>query len=807
MIRLGSAVLLALALLAGLILIPLGIVRAATFDVGCGASRADDLIDAINGANNNGQADTINLTAGCAYTLTFVDNSDATGSNGLPRIVSPITINGNGATILRDPTTPFDFRLFFVTAAGQLTLSEVTVRSGREKSAAGGGLYNAGQLVVVDSVIRQNSLIALPAGDPLQGGGIYNSGTLILSNSLVASNTVLNTVNATGEVFGGGLYNSGQVTITHSEIRHNEAQSVGTATGGGLYNSGQLWLEESLVSTNTADSLGGGMATAGSAASVVLSQATFGYNTTGGDGGAIYYAGSDGTMQITKTILSYNEAGGDGGAIYYAATGGTTQITNTTLSGNQAGSDGGGLVVADGTVSLNYTTIATNSGGGVYRSGGTLKLHNTLVGDNSPVDCSGVISSLGYNLVEDATGCTIGGVITGNITGQDPQLEPLSDDTHALGYNSPALNGGDPAACIATDQRGVTRPYGDRCDIGAYEVRLGLSLSKTVDNSLVRPGDTVTYTVTVINNSDIKLSDATISDTLPPDLSFIGPVTLEQATGTTTITPTALPLLVSGVSIPVGGQIEASYPVQVSSGIGDGLTLLTNTAAVTTWQITTPAENSQQITVAGDNCPLDPSITFEPINPEADETINFVGGIAGGTGPITFTWNFGDSTAQLLGQFRQYAYWREGYYTVLLTVTGQGCPRSALAQTTIQVGDGVSDYYTFLPLLNRTISSTTVTAAQPERRDQPPGQPRGLGGRVEGETIHLSWQPGEGAISGYRLYRRPRAGDAAFRPAATLPPNRTDYPAACGYIYLVTAYNAAGESPPGPASYYSPACR
>jgi hypothetical protein len=32
-----------------------------------------------------------------------------------------------------------------------------------------------------------------------------------------------------------------------------------------------------------------------------------------------------------------------------------------------------------------------------------------------------------------------------------------------------AVDRGNPASCPATDQRGVGRPYGSRCDIGAYE--------------------------------------------------------------------------------------------------------------------------------------------------------------------------------------------------------------------------------------------------------------------------------------------------------------------------------------------------
>jgi hypothetical protein len=65
----------------------------------------------------------------------------------------------------------------------------------------------------------------------------------------------------------------------------------------------------------------------------------------------------------------------------------------------------------------------------------------------------------------------------------DPLLGPLQDNggptwTHALLYNSPAIDAGDPVNCTPTDQRGVARPIdGDSdgtavCDIGAVEFEL-----------------------------------------------------------------------------------------------------------------------------------------------------------------------------------------------------------------------------------------------------------------------------------------------------------------------------------------------
>lgn len=41
--------------------------------------------------------------------------------------------------------------------------------------------------------------------------------------------------------------------------------------------------------------------------------------------------------------------------------------------------------------------------------------------------------------------------------------------THALFLGSPGLDAGDDSACPPIDQRGILRPGGAACDIGAFE--------------------------------------------------------------------------------------------------------------------------------------------------------------------------------------------------------------------------------------------------------------------------------------------------------------------------------------------------
>lgn len=109
-----------------------------------------------------------------------------------------------------------------------------------------------------------------------------------------------------------------------------------------------------------------------------------------------------------------------------------------------------------------------------------LTLRDTLVGGNldrggEARDCAklgGAITSLGRNLVGDTGGCAYQQG-PGDIVNQRALLTELRDNggptlTHALKKTSPAVNAG--AGCTRTDQRGVKRKLGGRCDIGAWEL-------------------------------------------------------------------------------------------------------------------------------------------------------------------------------------------------------------------------------------------------------------------------------------------------------------------------------------------------
>jgi CSLREA domain-containing protein len=207
-------------------------------------------------------------------------------------------------------------------------------------------------------------------------------------------------------------------------------------------------------------------------------------------GGGILAAGP---LTVIDSTIAGNTATFGGGLSTEGA--GNVTLINSTVSGNAAYEDGGGISVeTDGQVSLKNVTVANNradydgngggDGGGVFTStsggGGVLSLRDSIIAANTDggkeaPDCAilgGAILSLGRNLVGDTNGC---GYATGpgDVVNQRAKLIGLRDnggptETHALKKGSPAIDAG--KGCAGTDQRGVKRGLGGRCDIGAWEL-------------------------------------------------------------------------------------------------------------------------------------------------------------------------------------------------------------------------------------------------------------------------------------------------------------------------------------------------
>jgi hypothetical protein len=366
------------------------------------------LIAAISTANSNGEVNTIRLQAG-TYTLRAPDN-DTDGPNGLPSITSPLTIVGAGArnTIIEREAAAPQFRLLHVAPTGLLKLEDLTAR--------GGLLVGMFQLF---------------------GGGLLNRGTAIISESALTDSTARGGGPGVGS--GGGIANLGQLVIARSTIANNSAGGP----GGGVSSRAGLTIVNSTISGNTGD-LGGGL-----------------------------FIGEGMAIIIGSTIAGNLATDGNGGGVF--STSAAMAIINSTLAGNRTGFNGRELAGGGGII-VN-TTIANAGvpfGGNVLQATSALALYNTIVSGPSILgisDCVGRATSLGNNLFSDPN-CAVA-LLPDDLTG-DPLLGDFTDDgTPGHGFlpllkRSPAINAGDDAACLPTDQRGRRR-VGKACDIGAIE--------------------------------------------------------------------------------------------------------------------------------------------------------------------------------------------------------------------------------------------------------------------------------------------------------------------------------------------------
>jgi len=395
------------------------------------------------------------------------DNVDLNGITGtitltspLPSITSDTVFSGPGSshlTVWRDSLSG-NYRIVTVDAGATVTISGLTISNGSVTDGVGGGIYNAGTLTVNNSTVRDNNTY----GDRCHGGGIHNEGTLTLNASTVRGN------NASTDTFygdGGGIYSVGSgssVMLNNSTISSNS--SNGGGNGGGLWN--------------------------GDGANMELNNTTVTFNVSYSNGGGIYNSGNSTLTLNNTTIGSFNYAfGGSGGGIWNADNS-TVNLKNSIVARNMANSAGPDC-------------------------------HNTAT-----------LISLDYNLVGDDSGCPFTPQ-TGDQVNVDPLLGELQynggpTETRALLLGSPAFDAIPIGSCtdhlgmpITTDQRGVARPQGSACDIGAYEAQTAdLSLSKTVDNASPDVGEKVVFTIQATNNGPLGATGVGISDPLPSGLTL-----------------------------------------------------------------------------------------------------------------------------------------------------------------------------------------------------------------------------------------------------------------------------------------------
>jgi hypothetical protein len=267
----------------------------------------------------------------------------------------------------------------------------------------------------------------------------YYSSTLTLNNSTVTGNTAFQ---------GGGVLNSNSSTATlnNSTLSGNSAGY----RGGGVFNS-------FYVSSST----------------LILNDSTITGNTAGTSGGGVFNLFS--TVTLTNSTLTGNTAAFQGGGVFngYYLSSSTLTLTNSTITGNTAGDRGGGVFNDFSTVTLARTLVAGNTAS----SAAEISNSRDITADNYNLfGHSGLTNAQAFSGFSpgatDLTATLDGSVSTALSDILDTTLADNGGPTltHALVTGSPAIDASPvDADCQATDQRGITRPQGAACDIGAFE--------------------------------------------------------------------------------------------------------------------------------------------------------------------------------------------------------------------------------------------------------------------------------------------------------------------------------------------------
>ncbi|HEX8547215.1 MAG TPA: choice-of-anchor Q domain-containing protein [Cytophagaceae bacterium] len=344
----------------------------ADFNIARGDTTA--LLKALITANKNKETDVINLASNSVYSLNKIvytsSNKNTTGNaseRGLPTILNEmdgldLTINGNGATIMRATDAP-KFGIFDI--AGQTLINDLTIRNGNV-DAQGAAIFVEfkGNLELYNCKFYDNvSTLDAEGG----GGAIYTKSLSVLrvASCYFENNSALNQGGAISNL----LSNLYVTDCTFKNNRTDNKAGKGDA-GGAIYDDGARGDNGEIIITNCSfennlciGGLGGAMFLFPyNKTSVEVSQCTF-KNNEADQGGAYWHSG--GTVIIRDPDYPHTYAPNTDAH--------TLILSNCILDGNNASSNGGAFSLHKGKLlspisNCTFNNNRSDLGGAIFLS-------------------------------------------------------------------------------------------------------------------------------------------------------------------------------------------------------------------------------------------------------------------------------------------------------------------------------------------------------------------------------------------------------------------------------------------------------
>jgi hypothetical protein len=266
-----------------------------------------------------------------------------------------------------------------------------------------------------------------------------------------------------------------RLTLDDVTITGGDSNDVG---GGLLVGANGLRLRQARIVGNAAAGPGGGAFVGGGGSIPEVVDSVISDNTAGDAGGGLF---SNNQVGLIRSAVTGNSAAGDGGGIWANNT--FVSLTDSTVTDNLAAETGGAISAPS--IDLTRSTVVDNrslAGGSLQASVEVVSTQSVIVPSTVPFSGTACDTpaggSFGYTYAADGT-CGVGGSTGDVVSAVPPNLAPLAMNggptpTRLPNAGSPLI-GAVPAGfedCEATDQRGVGRPQGGACEIGAVEVPL-----------------------------------------------------------------------------------------------------------------------------------------------------------------------------------------------------------------------------------------------------------------------------------------------------------------------------------------------